>query len=502
MAEAIQQNSRTTADLRVAILGNVDSGKSTLVGVLSKYVLDDGRGLARSHVLQHKHEKEKGQTSAVALELIGFDGSGSAVLPTKVTGKHVKDFRDIATRSSRLITMIDLCGHEHFLKTTVFGLMGMQPDMVMLLVGANAGVQKMTREHLGLTAALQLPVIVVVTKIDMAPKHILEDSLKRVDRVLRLASRKKFSVNDAEEAKAAAAAMTSGNVAPVFQISCITGEGLDLLRLFYSEMACGAGESLAGRGIRTSTSLLGKESQPIEQAEALLKDGDLEAIECEMHVDNVYNVPGVGTVVSGSIFQGIVAVGMHLHLGPDDLGEFREVRVQSIHRQCVPVDRVFMGQQCTLAIKSTGGGKLHSAKDALKRQHIRKGMVMLSAKRVELIKQCNSSGSLAITTFEADVKVLHHTTTIQIGYAPIVHLGTIRQSAFIEKITFPNSAGADGGGATGAAASDASQNVLRTGSSALVQFRFAYRPEFVTPGRPLVFREGTTKGVGRVVRLL
>src|SRR5690606_25019009 len=106
-----------------------------------------------------------------------------------------------------------LCGHEHFLKTTVFGLMGMMPDMVMLLVGANAGVQKMTREHLGLTAALQLPVIVVVTKIDMAPKHILDDSLKRVDRVLRLASRKKFVVNDVEEARAAAAAMTSGNVA-------------------------------------------------------------------------------------------------------------------------------------------------------------------------------------------------------------------------------------------------------------------------------------------------
>ena len=154
---------RVTPDLRVAILGNVDSGKSTLVGVLSKFILDDGRGLARSHILQHKHEKEKGQTSAVALELMGFEAGGNAVIPSKLTGKHAKDFKDIATRSSRLITMIDLCGHEHFLKTTVFGLMGMMPDLVMLLVGANAGVQKMTREHLGLTAALSLPVVIVVT---------------------------------------------------------------------------------------------------------------------------------------------------------------------------------------------------------------------------------------------------------------------------------------------------------------------------------------------------
>ena len=39
---------RTNPDLRIAVLGNVDSGKSTLVGVLSKFLLDDGRGLARS----------------------------------------------------------------------------------------------------------------------------------------------------------------------------------------------------------------------------------------------------------------------------------------------------------------------------------------------------------------------------------------------------------------------------------------------------------------------
>jgi GTPase len=35
-------------EVRVAVIGNVDSGKSTLVGVLTRGMLDDGRGLARS----------------------------------------------------------------------------------------------------------------------------------------------------------------------------------------------------------------------------------------------------------------------------------------------------------------------------------------------------------------------------------------------------------------------------------------------------------------------
>jgi hypothetical protein len=55
-------------DLRVAVVGNVDAGKSTLVGVLTGPVafLDDGRGLARSRVLRHKHEAETGRTSSIA----------------------------------------------------------------------------------------------------------------------------------------------------------------------------------------------------------------------------------------------------------------------------------------------------------------------------------------------------------------------------------------------------------------------------------------------------
>ena len=51
-------------------VGSVDSGKSTLTGVLTKDVLDDGRGLARSKILRYPHEKESGRTSSVAQHFI------------------------------------------------------------------------------------------------------------------------------------------------------------------------------------------------------------------------------------------------------------------------------------------------------------------------------------------------------------------------------------------------------------------------------------------------
>ena len=70
-----------------------------------------------------------------------------------------------------MVTFTDLAGHEKYLKTTVFGLTGHSPAFVMLMIGANAGVIGMTKEHLGLALALQKPVFVVVTKIDMCSFH-------------------------------------------------------------------------------------------------------------------------------------------------------------------------------------------------------------------------------------------------------------------------------------------------------------------------------------------
>jgi GTPase len=44
--------------------------------------------------------------------------------------------------------------------------------------------------------------------------------------------------------------------------------------------------------------------------------------------------------------------------------------------------------------------------------------------------------------------------------------------------------------------------ILRTGDRATVQFEFIKNPEFIKPGQKLLFREGTTKGLGVITRLL
>lgn len=114
------------SEVRVCVVGNVDAGKSTLLGCLTRDTLDDGRGKSRLCMFRHKHEIETGRTSSVGSELMGFDSQGSIV-------PFLKRPQDVLLNAAKIITFMDLAGHEKYLKTTVFGITGHMPDYVMLM---------------------------------------------------------------------------------------------------------------------------------------------------------------------------------------------------------------------------------------------------------------------------------------------------------------------------------------------------------------------------------
>lgn len=199
-----------------------------------------------------------------------------------------------------------------------------------------------------------------------------------------------------------------------------------------------------------------------------------------------YKFQGVGTVVSGTTLKGVIKLNDILLLGPDPLGRFTPIAVKSIHRKRMPVREVRGGQTASFALKK------------IKRSNIRKGMVMVAP----------ALNPQACWEFEGEILVLHHPTTISSRYQAMgdyldeytlyiciyiyiliflshniiaVHCGSIRQTASILSM---------------------SQDCLRTGDKALVHFRFIKHPEYIKPGQRMVFREGRTKAVGNVVKLI
>lgn len=415
-------------EVRVAVVGNVDAGKSTLLGVLTHGELDNGRGLARQKLFRHKHEMESGRTSSIGNDILGFDSRGKVVNQPDPHGGHL-DWVKICQEASKVITFIDLAGHEKYLKTTIFGMTGHAPDFTMLMVGANAGVVGMTKEHLGLALALNVPVFVVVTKVDMCPPNVLANTLKLLQRVLKSPGCRKIPVlvSSEDDVVLAATNFATERLCPIFQVSNVTGHNLDLLKSFMNLL---------------HPRTVNYDNEP-----------------AEFQIDDHYSVPGVGTVVSGLTMKGVIRLNDILCLGPDSTGKFVNVAIKSIHRKRMPVKEVRSGQTASFALKK------------IKRSDIRKGMVMVSP----------ALHPQAYWEFEGEILVLHHPTTISPRYQAMVHCGSVRQTACILSM---------------------SRDYLRTGDKAKVYFRFMKTPEYFRAGQKMVFREGRTKAIGTITKVI
>lgn len=369
------RGTRGGIEVRVAAIGNVDSGKSTLIGVLTRSMLDDGRGCARTRVFRHGHEQKCGRTSAIGQQNLCFDSKG-VVLNDQIF--RANTCADYVSRSSKVVTFVDLAGHEKYFKTTAFGLTAHLPHYSCLLVGANQGVIGMCKEHLGIALAMRIPVFVVLTKCDMAPEPVKQQSIKDLKNILRKPGvrKKPYVVEKERDVVLCSRHMPNGHACPIFCTSSVSGDGLDLLRMFLN--------------------LLPRRHDPSAWCEEAP----------EFIIDEVFCVTGVGTVVAGTLKQGVIRENSKLLLGPDmSDGKFKPTAVKSIHYKRMPVSEVLAGQTAALALKK------------VKRNAVRKGMV-LADERIQ---------PKACWEFDADIAVLTHATTIQPRYQAVIHCEIIRQ---------------------------------------------------------------------------
>ncbi|KAI0675339.1 GTP-binding protein 1 [Trametes maxima] len=447
-----------TPEVRCAVVGNVDSGKSTTLGVLTRGknrkigALDDGRGRARVSLFRHKHEIESGRTSSVGMEILGFGPSGEPILPKTAHSTDPETIRrekmgweEISRQASKIISfsgnkhlicVADLAGHERYLKTTLYGLTSGSPSCVILIVGGNAGLIGMSKEHLAIALALSVPVVVCITKIDMTPPNILAKTVEQVAKILRSPGCRKTPVfvKSMESAVAVSQVFGKERLAPVFQTSNVTGEGLDFLRTFLNLLP--ASESDTEKFIA---------DQPLEYS-----------------ITEVYSVPYVGTVVDGIINSGSIKAGDAVLFGPDSNGNFHGTTVKSIERKRARVPSADAGQCVSFALKR------------VRRTDVRKGMVLVHK---------TETPPKAVRQFEGQVLILYHNTTLQRNYQAMLHCGAVRQTVRIVSMDHP-------------------QGILRTGDRATVIFEFISQPEYIKEGMKLLFREGKTKGLGVITRLL
>ncbi|KAF2147857.1 P-loop containing nucleoside triphosphate hydrolase protein [Myriangium duriaei CBS 260.36] len=366
-------------ETRIAVVGNVDAGKSTMLGVLVKGGLDDGRGKARVNLFRHKHEIESGRTSSVGMEIMGFDSKGEVV--TSETPGRKLSWEEIGNRSAKVIGFTDLAGHERYLRTTVFGLLSSEPNYCLLMVAANNGLIGMSKEHLGIALALNVPVMVVITKIDICPPNILQQTITQLTKILKSPGARKIPIfiKNKEECVNTATQFVSQRICPIFQVSNVTGQSLDLVRTFLN--------IIPHHG-----------------------KYDIDA-PFEFHVNDTFSVPFVGTVVSGVVKSGVIHAGDTVLVGPDSLGQFTTTMIRSIERKRIAVPACSAGQSASFALRK------------VRRKDVRKGMVVL-------LKN-DAQPPQVYREFTAEVLILSHATTIKTKYQAMLHVGPVSQTCAI-----------------------------------------------------------------------
>jgi GTPase len=73
------------------------------------------------------------------------------------------------------LTFIDVAGNEKYAKTMIRGICCHYPDYALILVDAKAGLTHTTLDHFNLAIAFNVPLIVVINKIDLVKKDSLMD---------------------------------------------------------------------------------------------------------------------------------------------------------------------------------------------------------------------------------------------------------------------------------------------------------------------------------------
>ncbi len=249
----------------IGTAGHIDHGKSVLIHRLT--------GIDPDRLVE---EKERGMT----IDL----GFAWLTLP-----------------SGREVGIIDVPGHERFIKNMLAGVGGI--DLALLVVAANEGVMPQTREHLEILDLLDIKTgIVVITKLDTVDEELLSLVTMEVQELI---------------------APTSLKDAPIVPVSAITGEGLP--------------------------ELLNEIDRLLSTAEPRKETGRPRLL-----IDRIFTIAGSGTVVTGTLIDGSLSQGQDVEVLPAGL----KAKIRGLQSHKTRVEKVGPGSRTAANITGVSVSQL------------------------------------------------------------------------------------------------------------------------------------------------
>ena len=210
-------------------------------------------------------------------------------------------FAWMALPSGREVSIVDVPGHERFIKNMLAGVGAI--DLALLIVAADESVMPQTREHLAILDILQITRgLVVVTKTDLVDEEL-------VDLV-------KAEVEDTLQG-------TSFEGCPMVGVSAYTGDGLEELKA-------------------TMDSILDE------------TDARQDLGRPRLPIDRCFTISGFGTVVTGTLIDGTLTVGQEIELA----GSGQRARVRGLQSHKTKVDATAPGVRLAVNLSGLSKGEV------------------------------------------------------------------------------------------------------------------------------------------------
>jgi GTPase len=326
----------TTPQLRVTLTGPIASGKSSLLGTLSTGTLDNGRGKSRLSLLKHRHEMASGMTSSIAQELIGYKER----LIFSFSHRNIESWLDIHdyANDGRLVFMSDSGGHPRYRHTVFRGLMNWAPHWMVLCIAADdgettsrahdvtspapdSGDTDLVKAHLDLSLKLDVPLAIVITKLDLASKVSLQKTMTKILGAIRDADRVPKLLQPDQQPRDQLSEIPQTDWDKVQSFVGNISEHGDLLKhvpIVFTSV-------LKGVGIGLVHALLA--SLPLPPVPASPKDISSQAEQPRnlFHIDDTFSLPRSfddslanldGVIVSGHVRLGSFSIGQTIIVGP------------------------------------------------------------------------------------------------------------------------------------------------------------------------------------------
>ena len=385
-------------EIKIGTFGEESSGKSTTTSVLINNSLDDGKGLMSKKNYKSQHEIQCGKSLYISHLILGFDANNNPV--------YENNFDLVIKKSNKFINFYDMGGSEKALKYTLSLISQDYIDYSLLFIDYKNGPTENTKKLFSLNNSMHIPMICIITMIDLIKDQNEKELIDFIEKIVKYLmiinpNLKSILIRDKSDILDYISKLNNigfENYLPIICISNVQGNNIELLKYMISLLPTSASRAIPLISNSFENNNFNLISSPIGQFD----------------VQEHFIVNGK-TILGGVVSKGIIKKNDTYYFGPNKLGNFKLVQVETIHCKKQEVDIAHEGQFSSLSLI----GKNYDPNE------VSKGMCLISTNTTFVPK--------AVKKFKADVWWIGEEQVKEMKYKcePVVIINHIRETCKI-----------------------------------------------------------------------